>query len=122
VGVSYAFEDQGTRNVIVLEFFGPVTIEERAAALSEVGEKRRQTGHTNLLADFSSAWAVEEAPEQVQRYATALAHAPAIEGMRIAYVSQRRSPTRVPIETIAAINGYFFQRFSTKEAALKWLE
>ncbi|MFL6591568.1 MAG: hypothetical protein ACJ8GK_02520 [Luteimonas sp.] len=105
--------------VIDLVFSGLVTIPERLQAMKAVVTASRTNGFTRLLADFSQANMRVEAHSDVLEYAERLALEPTLHKMAIAYVGTQEQTAGV--EGVAALRGYFFQRFFTREAALRWL-
>lgn len=108
--------------VLQLVLTGPVSIAERAQALEaclawlDEGHPRR------ILVDFTDGSTTPHAPDDAARHAANLAAAfTSLGGARIAYLSrpERRDPS--PIELQAAARGYFYQRFTDRDAALRWL-
>ena len=108
--------------VLQLVFTGPITVAERAQAFEaclawvEADQPRR------VLVDFTGGWPGPAEPDAAARHAENLAKAyTSLGGARIAYLSkpERRDPS--PIELQAAARGYFYQRFTDRAAALRWL-
>jgi len=72
--------------------------------------------------DFSAGWVVPSDQEDAARHAENLAREyTTLGGARIAYLSRREHRTPTPIELQAAARGYFYQRFTDLDAALRWL-
>ena len=117
--MSYRLDLLPDDGVIALRFDGSVTVGERFQAMRDVVGQHEASGYTRLLADFSQADIAEASNEEVDAYATALAREPAMRRLRIAYVGEKRQTAGV--EYIAALRGYFFQRFATRAEALRWL-
>jgi hypothetical protein len=109
--------------VVVVTYAGPVTIEERAAALHDVLQRLSETSSKRVLVDFQHGWPALTSFEANNRHAGDLARAYAtLPGLKIAYVSTP-DPNSAPIvEMLAAARGYFYERFKDKAAALRWLD
>lgn len=109
--------------ILRLVLSGPITVAERAEALQAALAWLPEHSPRRILVDFSGGWTAPSAPEDVARHAENLAREyTTLGGARIAYLSRRpedRAPT--PIELQAAARGYFYQRFTEFEAALRWL-
>lgn len=118
VGVS---PDQ--RNVLVVTYSGAVTIEERAAALQDALQLLGDASFKGVLVDFEQGWVVPAPFEVNNRHAANMARAYRnLPWLRIAYVSVP-DPNTVPIvETLASARGFFYERFQSKELALKWIQ
>jgi hypothetical protein len=109
--------------VVLLTYSGPVTIEERAAALQEVLRLLGKTWFNRLLVDFEHGRVVPASFEANNRHAADLARAYAgLPGWRIAYVSVPDPNTTPIVETLAAARGFYYERFVDKKSALEWLE
>ena len=105
--------------VIDLVFTGPVTIAERSDALRAVVKAHSEHGYNKVLADFSQATAKIESDRELRAYADQLAQSWILKLFFIAYVGDQERTAGV--ESVAALRGYFFQRFLTREAAFSWL-
>jgi len=106
--------------VISVRFFGTATLSERAAAMEDVVQRQVESRARKLLVDLAHAQLVDASNAETFEYATRLAREPVIRGMRIAYVGD--CARAASIETLAALRGYFYQRFPTRAAAMRWLE
>lgn len=103
-------------------FYGDVTIEERALTLERSLQWIRQNNPQRILLDFTEARVVPASPEATIQHARNLAFEYNVTcGARIAYVS-RLGPQEVEsVEMLAAVRGYFYQRFKDRAFALDWL-
>ena len=106
--------------VIDVRFAGDVAIAERHAVMQLIVRAHDETGYTRLLLDFSTARVQEGTHEELRQYAEHLAREPLIHKMTIAYVGSTEQTANV--EGMAALHGYFYQRFSTRDLALRWLQ
>jgi hypothetical protein len=109
--------------VIRIVFSGPVYIEDRARALREILEGLSSSGSKFILVDFRAAWLVAASAEASDRHAANLAREyQQWSGARIAYLSgpEDRRPAS-PVEQLAAMRGYYYQRFTDEGAAMRWL-
>ena len=106
-------------NLIELVFTGSVTIPERSDALRAVVKAHSEHGYIRLLADFSQATTLVESESDMVAYADRLAQCWVLKPFSIAYVGDHERTAGV--ESVAALRGYFFQRFVTREAAISWL-
>ena len=105
--------------VIEAAFSGRVTIAERIDAMHAIARCSERSGATRLLANFRQACPEPASREETTSYAAQLASEPTLRRMSIAYVG---SPEQTDsVEMLAAVRGYFYQRFTTEEAALRWL-
>jgi len=109
----------GPDGVIEARFSGDVTVAEREAAMQKIVACHERSGASRLLADFTAANALVDADDVLDRYAARLANQPVLRRLRIAYVGTPAQTGNV--EAIAALRGYFYQRFPHREAALSWL-
>ena len=108
--------------ILQLLFTGPITVEERAQALAVCLEWSATHQTRRVLVDFTGGWHAPSDPEASARHAESLArYYTELGGARIAYLSKpgHREPT--PIDLQAAARGYFYQRFTDRDAALRWL-
>ena len=108
------------RGVIEAVFSGSVTIAERIEAMQTIAKCSQRSGAVRLLADFQQARPKVGSHEETTAYAEQLASEPTLRKMTIAYVGTPEQTAN--IELVAAVRGYFFQRFSSTAAALRWLE
>ena len=116
----FAIELREPQKVIDVAFSGPVTVRERFEAMQAVVAAARTRGFKRVLADFSDARAKGHPQSEVLNYAVRLAGEPTLHKMAIAYVGTQDQTGGV--EGVAALRGYFYQRFSTRDAALRWLQ
>jgi len=109
--------------ILQLVFTGPITVAERAQAFETCLKWVATHQPRRILVDFTDGWPGPVEPEAAARHAESLAKAyTTLGGARIAYLSkpEHRKPT--PIELQAAARGYFYQRFTDRAAALRWLD
>ena len=107
------------RAVIAAVFSGTVTISDRFEAMQAIVRCSEQTGAMRLLADFRQARTEAASQAETVAYAERLADKLGTRKMTIAYVG---SPEQTAgVETVAALRGYFYQRFPDEESALRWL-
>ena len=108
--------------ILHLVFTGPVTVAERAQALETCLAWVAANKPRRMLVDFTDGWAGPAEPEAATRHATNLAQAyTSLGGARIAYLSKPGHRDPSPIELQAAARGYFYQRFTDRDSALRWL-
>jgi hypothetical protein len=115
-------DDASLPGVLQLVFTGPITVAERAQAFEACLAWVATHQPRRVLVDFTGGWPAPAEPEAAARHAENLAKAyTSLGGARIAYLSkpERRDPS--PIELQAAARGYFYQRFTDRDAALRWL-
>lgn len=108
-------------DILQLVFTGAISVEERAEALAFCmhwfAEHPRR-----VLVDFTEGWTAPSDPDAGARHAENLAREyTALGGARIAYLSRPEKRDPSPIELRAAARGYFYQRFTDRDAALRWL-
>lgn len=102
---------------------GPVSVQDRAAALQAALGWLTESGSKRVLVDFREGWAIAEPFEASNRHAANLArHYHVMGGARIAYLSRPETRDPSPVEQLAAARGYFYQRFTDYNAALRWLK
>ena len=108
--------------ILQLVFTGPISVEERAQALAACLEWVATHQPRRVLVDFTGGWPSPSDAEAIARHAQNLAHHyTTLGGARIAYLSKPEHREPSPIELQAAARGYFYQRFTDREAALRWL-
>jgi hypothetical protein len=105
--------------LIRVVFSDAVTVAERFTAMTEIVALQQQTLYAKLLADFRQATVVSTSEDEINSYATRLAQELPPHRMKIAYVGEASQTAGV--EVIAALRGYFYQRFRTPEEAMRWL-
>ena len=107
--------------VIRVELTEEVTLHDRSVALDAALRLQAESGFRKLLIDLSQAVLVDASiSSEVVAHASRLAHDPVVRRLRIAYVGDP-SPG-ASIESLAALRGYFYQRFRTQSSALRWLD
>jgi len=118
----YAIERDEESKLALLAFAGVIRMEDRNAALAELGVLFAATGWRKVLVDFSSSTSSTATTLQ-----DALRHAWRLIGLqaewkdlRVAYIFSPRQPP--VLELIAASRGYVFEHFASRSAALGWLE
>ena len=120
--MSLEVDAESLPDILQLVFTGPITVAERAQALEACLAWIADRNPRRVLVDFTRGWPVASDPDASARHAENLARVYTdLGGARIAYLSrpEMRGPT--PIELHAASRGYFYQRFTDREAALRWL-
>jgi hypothetical protein len=105
--------------MIQVVFTDTVTVAERFQAMTAIVALQQQTQYAKLLADFRHAVVAATSKEEASTYATRLAQELPPHRMKIAYVGDATQTAGV--EVIAALRGYFYQRFRTPEEAMRWL-
>ena len=105
--------------VITVRLAGAVAIQQRAEALEALLELQAQTSYSKVLIDLSDATVVDGTSSETIQHAARLARNPIVRGTRIAYIGEPKSGTSV--ESLAALRGYFYQRFRSRSSALRWL-
>src|SRR4051812_20973557 len=101
--------DQDTLpGVLHVVLSGPVSIEDRAAALQAALDWLAGSRSKRVLVDFREGWAIAEPFEASNRHAANLArHYHVMGGARIAYLSRPENRDPSPVEQLAAARGYF---------------
>jgi hypothetical protein len=112
-------DTQPEHATIRVVFSGAVTVAERFRAMTEIVALQQQTQYAKLLADFRHATVVATSQEETSTYATRLAQELPPHRMKIAYVGEATQTASV--EALAALRGYFYQRFRTPGEAMRWL-
>lgn len=108
--------------VLQLVFTGPITVAERAQAFEACLAWVESNHPRRVLVDFTGGWPGPAEREAATRHAENLAKAyTSLGGARIAYLSGPGQRDPSPIELQAAARGYFYQRFTDRTAALRWL-
>ncbi|HEY0504166.1 MAG TPA: hypothetical protein VGD42_11805 [Lysobacter sp.] len=115
----YVVEPLPELSVIRVRFEGPLRLQERARALDDVIALHAAASYRRLLVDLSRATAMEDCEAGAWAHAGRLAREPALRAMRIAYLGEPASADS--IESLAALRGYFYQRFRSQGSALVWL-
>ncbi|HZX78194.1 hypothetical protein [Lysobacter sp.] len=117
--MSYVIDTLAELAVVRVRFDGAVHLHDRAEALDDLIRRCAGTAWRGLLVDFSRAQPVDACPLNAAAHAARLAREPLLRGMRVAYVGA--SASEESVESLAALRGYFYQRFRTQGAALMWL-
>lgn len=115
----HRFNHLADQGILAIAFFGLVTMAERIEALRLLVHEHELTGDYRLLADFRQANVVPELPAETDAHAERLAREPALHRFRIALVGERGRIRS--IEYMAALRGYFFERFTSSDEAMRWL-
>jgi hypothetical protein len=105
--------------VMSVRLAGPVEARHRAAMFDELLDLQGRTSCRRVLVDMTDAVIVDGSSVEAIEHAARLARHPVMRGLRVAYVGEARSASS--IESLAALRGYFYQRFRTRAAALRWL-
>jgi hypothetical protein len=117
--MAFQIDTRPENAMIRVVFSDTVTVAERFQAMTAIVALQQQTHYAKLLADFRQAVVVVTSAEETSAYATQLAQELPPHRMKIAYVGEATQTAGV--EVIAALRGYFYQRFRTPEEALRWL-
>ena len=118
----FRIDPDAVPGVLHIVLSGPVSVEDRAAALSAALDWLPASTSKRVLVDFREGWAVPAPFESSNRHAANLArHYHEFGGARIAYLSRPEHRDPSPVEQLAAARGYFYQRFTDYRAALRWL-
>lgn len=121
-GMPFRIDTESIAGALHIVLSGPVSVEDRAAALAVALEWLPQSGPKRILVDFRDGWVVPAPFESSNRHAANLArHYQVLGGARIAYVSKPENRDPSPVEQLAAARGYFYQRFTDYKAAVRWL-
>jgi hypothetical protein len=105
--------------VIQVTFAGVVTLQERSAALDRLIREQAGTAYERLLVDFTQAAVAEASNAETLDHATRMAREPGVKRMRIAYVGD--AAISASVEALAALRGFYYQRFGATAPALRWL-
>lgn len=105
--------------VISVGLAGEVHVQQRVDAFEAVLALQARTRCRRVLVDLSHAWLVDGSHLEILDHAARLAGSPVVRGTRIACIGQGASASS--IESLAALRGYFCQRFRSRAAALRWL-
>ncbi len=117
--MSYVVESLARLSVIRVTFEGALHVHQRSRALDEVLRQHAASGFRRLLVDIARAVPLEDCAGDAWAHAARLAREPALRDMRIAYVGE--SACGESVESLAALRGFFYQRFRTQASALVWL-
>jgi hypothetical protein len=108
--------------ILQLVFTGAISVDERAEALAFCLAWFATHQPRRVLVDCTAGWTVPSDPDASARHAENLAREyTAFGGARIAYLSRPEKRDPSPIELRAAARGYFYQRFTDRASALRWL-
>jgi len=120
--VTFEVDTETFPGILRLVLSGPVSVADRAQALQAVLAWLPQHSPRRILVDFLNGWPAPSDPQDAARHAENLAREyTTLGGARIAYLSRPEHRTPTPIELQAAARGYFYQRFTDLDAALRWL-
>jgi hypothetical protein len=115
-------DDASLPGILQLVFTGPITVAERAQAFEACLAWVATHKPRRILVDFTGGWPAPSEADATARHAENLAKAyTTLGGARIAYLSHPEHRDPSPIELQAAARGYFYQRFTDRAAALRWL-
>lgn len=117
--MTYRIEVLPALSAICVTFSEQVTINERANALEDILDTHDALKSRNLLIDMAQANVVEGSHVETLAYAARLARQSAMHAMQVAYVGDGVSGSNM--ESLAALRGYFYRRFPTRLAALRWM-
>lgn len=117
--MTYAIELLPELPVIRVVLQGRVSLQHRIEALDEVISRQSTSSYRKLLVDLSGATMADATTSETVAHASRLARHPTVRGMRIAYVGE--ASLSASVESLAALRGYFYQRFRTQASALRWL-
>ena len=107
------------QGVICVQLSGAIEVQQRLDAFDALLDLQARTRCRKVLVDLSDAVLVDGSPVETLDHAARLARSSVMQGLRIAYIGGPESATSV--ESLAALRGYFFQRFRSRESALRWL-
>ena len=105
--------------VISVSFSGQVQVQQRVDAFEALLALQAQTSCRRVLVDLSNAVLVNGSHVETLEHAARLAGSPVMRGMRIACLGHDALASG--IESLAAMRGFFCQRFGSRAAALRWL-
>ena len=117
--MAYSIELVEGLPVIRVVFRGSVSLEDRVAALEGVIARQSTSSYRRLLVDLTDAEVTETSTSETLVHASRIARDPVIRGMRIAYIGAPALSSS--LESLAALRGYFYQRFRSQVSALRWL-
>ena len=109
--------------LIEVVYHGPLTLAVRMAAMREGAELLARHQFRRVLVDLRNAQSVveDEAPghDQVSR---TVARTPLVAGSRLAYLARPHQAANLRAENMAAARHAALAHFTTRDAALRWLE
>lgn len=105
--------------VVRVVFSGQVSLQDRADALNAVLQHQAGSSYRKVLIDLGDATLADASSSETLAYASRLASDPVMRGMRIAYIGD--ASLAASVESLAALRGYFYQRFRSQASALRWL-
>ena len=119
--MSYTLEVDRDRAMIEIVYHGLLTIAERGEAIREGSRLLSASQHRRVLVDLREATlAIEPTHVRVQ-LAHDMAHAPAVQGSRLAYLLNADQEANRIIENMASARHMAVARFLDRDAALAWL-
>lgn len=108
--------------ILVITYQGAVNTQERSRAVQIWSEWSFQPEAKGVLLDFTQATLVPGSLEERIDLAKKLANRyRQLPSMKIAYVTTQGSDDPVTVEGLAASRGFFFERFTSKASATRWL-
>ena len=119
-----AFEIDATMlpGILVVTYEGAVTTRERSRAVQIWSEWSFQPEAKGVLLDFTQATLVPGSLEERIDLAKKLANQyRQLQSMQIAYVTNTGMDDPVTVEGLAATRGFFFERFTSRANATRWL-
>jgi len=117
--MAYVIELLPDLPVIRVAFDGPVSVQDRADALDAVIHRQAASSYRRLMVDLTGASMNDASTSETIAHVSRLARHPIVRGMRIAYIGD--ASLSASVESLAALRGYFYQRFRSQASALRWL-
>ncbi|MFL6591135.1 MAG: hypothetical protein ACJ8GK_00290 [Luteimonas sp.] len=108
--------------VVLVQYLGNVSVQDRERALSEVRPLLQMTGLRKILVDFRGARCVVDGFSRSKALASRLSGDPLLRECRIAYVSDEGSRLNPVVDTLSCARGMVFERFPSQDEARTWLE
>jgi hypothetical protein len=117
----HAIETDAMLGVVAATLHGDVHFDERHHVIDEVVAAAQTAGISKILIDLSLARIAADGLDAAYRYANRLSRDPYLANCRVAYVGR---PTQhdPAVEILAVGKGYEAERFTSREAALAWLQ
>lgn len=116
----YLIDATSLPDVLQVSFVGAVDLPERAKALE--ASLAFKLPRARILVDFSDATLLPSSWQQADHYAESLALAFASDSeARIAYVTAGDCNGPLTIAVLAALRGFYYRSFASREVALDWL-
>lgn len=102
-------------------FAGPVSYENRLAAMDRVVKEAAERGISLIMLDFTLAWHLIAAPEDKAAFFDAMRGRTDLAGARIAYINCPEGNV-AELQSVAKELGFAARMFSGRSAAIDWLE